>query len=97
MAGRSTRVLGSIATNEGGFFERWDRQTATILNSRERIMQASASRREGIISSADQLRLSCRALRSAPVPCAEIRLRSVQSSHPYGRRNLGQGRGQADR
>src|SRR5262249_42669608 len=35
-------------------------------------MQASASGREGIISSSDQLRLRCRAPRSAPAPCAKI-------------------------
>jgi hypothetical protein len=59
-----------------------------ILNSRERIMQTSASGWGGTISSADQLRLVYRAPRSASAPCAEIRLRSVQS---------GPGRGQANR
>src|SRR5215813_4126121 len=67
------------------------------ISSRERIMQTSTSGRRGAISSAPQLQLPCRAPRSAPAPCAEIRHRSVQSSHPYGRRNPGPGRGQAAR
>jgi hypothetical protein len=58
-------------------------RAAPVLNSRQRL-QTSAWRRDSAISVADQLRLPYRALRSAPAPCAEIRLRSVQSSHPYG-------------
>jgi hypothetical protein len=58
-------------------------RAAPVLNSRQRL-QTSAWRRDSAISVADQLRLPYRALRSAPAPCAEIQLRSVQSSHPYG-------------